>query len=114
MGLVYSKAEAIKDLPPISDKKLYTAVELGLWLYLDKRWSFQKAINKAAEKHKIKPKNAIEKIMRSVIPDEIFLGRMNYPSQKKKNNNSQRSYSYPKNIELDKKAQSHLTEITKK
>lgn len=34
----------MKDLPFIEDKALYKGVDLALWLYLDKHWSFKSAV----------------------------------------------------------------------
>lgn len=66
MAILFTKEEAMKDLPFIEDKALYKGGDLALWLYLDKHWSFKSAVNKAAEKHSVKPKIAIERLLRQV------------------------------------------------
>lgn len=82
MAYLYTKIEAVAELPYIEDKSLYRAVDLALWLYLDMNWGFKTAINKAAEKHSVKPKKSIETLMRQVIPEEVIWGRMNKPKAK--------------------------------
>ncbi|GLX85070.1 hypothetical protein tloyanaT_13220 [Thalassotalea loyana] len=76
MATLYTKQQAINDLPFIDDKDLFRAVDLALWLYLDKRKSLKYSINKAAEKRNYKPKAAIERLMRNVIPEELIWDRV--------------------------------------
>lgn len=79
-----TKSIAMKRLPYIKDRSLYQAVGLALWLYLDKRTSLKNAINKAAEKHAVSPKALIERLLREVIPEDVFLSRMVATKPKRK------------------------------
>ncbi|KLV03518.1 hypothetical protein ABT56_18975 [Photobacterium aquae] len=115
MAILFTKKEAMKDLPFIEDKALYKAVDLALWLYLDKHWNFKNAVNKAAEKHSVNSKIAIERLLRQVIPEEIFWDRMNgakpkntQPTLKETTIRSQKI----KKMEMD--AKNHVADITRR
>jgi len=114
MAILFTKEEAMKDLPFIDDKTLYKGVELALWLYLDKHWSFKNAINKAAEKHSVQPKIAIERLLRQVIPEELIWDRMSgakprntQPASKETAIRSQ------KMKKMEKDAKNHVVDITR-
>ncbi|NSY35549.1 hypothetical protein DS891_18620 [Pseudoalteromonas sp. JC28] len=76
MAIIYSKQQAMDDLPFIGDKDLFRAVDLALWLYLEQRRSLKYSVDKASEKRGYKPKVAIERLMRQVIPEEVIWDRM--------------------------------------
>lgn len=81
----FDKEEAIKRLPVISNKALYDAVDLALWLYLEKGWTLVRAVAKASEKRHYKPKSHIEKLFRVAVPQEIINSRQCIPNYKKDN-----------------------------
>jgi hypothetical protein len=76
VAIIYSKEQAMDDLPFIEDKDLFRAVNLALWLYLEQRRSLKYSVDKASEKRGYKPKVAIERLMRQVIPEEVIWDRM--------------------------------------
>lgn len=115
MAILFTKAQAMKALPFIEDKALYKAVDLALWLYLDKHWSFKNAVNKAAEKHAIKPKVTIERALRSVIPEEVFFDRMHRPASPSVPAGSKNDAIRTSKLKrMEKNATSHFNEITKR
>lgn len=81
-----NKEEAVKRLPPIDDTALRDAVELALWLYLDKGWTLKGAVSKASEKRNFKPKSKIEKLVRYAIPAEEILSRKKIPKNRQDKN----------------------------
>ena len=115
MAILYTKAQAIKDLPYIEDKTLFKGVDLALWLYLDKHWTFKNAINKAAEKHSVKPKIAIERILRDVIPEELIWDRMNGLKPKEaKPVFKESAIRNQKMNKMEKEGKLHIKDITQK
>ena len=111
MAVLFSKNEAIKDLPFIEDKALYRGVNLALWLYLDKHWSLKNAINKASEKHSVKPKIAIERLMRQVIPEEVIWSRV-YKPKNARSVSKGSAIRAEKMKKLEKDGKNHIIEIT--
>ncbi|MCQ8822335.1 hypothetical protein NQT65_19265 [Pseudoalteromonas agarivorans] len=95
-----NKEEAVKSLPPIDDAALRDAVELALWLYLDKKWTLKGAVSKASEKRYFKPKSKIEKLVRYAIPDEEILSRKKIPQNSQDKNVVHRN-AMMKSMEID-------------
>lgn len=115
MAILFTKEDAIKELPFIEDEALYKGVGLALWLYLDKHWSFKRAVNKAAEKHSVKPKIAIERLLRQVVPEELIWDRMSgakprntQPASKETAIRSQ------KMKKMEKESKNHVFDITRR
>lgn len=75
MTINISKTQAMKSLPKIDDSAMKKAIDLALWLILDQSKPLKYSIDIASKKHNIKPKVAIERLVRSVIPEEFFLSR---------------------------------------
>ncbi|PSW29160.1 hypothetical protein C9J21_19940 [Photobacterium phosphoreum] len=73
--MTISKSDISKTLPKIDDSNLSAAVDLSLWLYLDKHYTFKGCINISAKKYAIKPKLKLEKLLRSIIPESVFYKR---------------------------------------
>ncbi len=120
MAILFTKKDAQKDLPVIEDSNLKNAVDLALWLYLDKHWSFKWAIKKAVEKHPVKPKNQVEKILRSIIPEEVFWERMNNAGKNIQTNNKDKKEVVSSAIrsqklkKMEKDEKKHISDIVKK
>tara|TARA_B100001245_G_C22764893_1_gene369959 strand:+ start:277 stop:648 length:372 start_codon:yes stop_codon:yes gene_type:complete len=120
MAILFTKKDAQKDLPVIEDSNLKNAVDLALWLYLDKHWSFKWAIKKAVEKHPVKPKNQVEKILRSIIPEEVFWERMNNAGKNIQTNNKDKKEVVSSAIrsqklkKMEKDGKKHISDIVKK
>lgn len=111
--MLFTSGEAVKELPLIDDKNLFQAVSLALWLYLDKHWGLKTAVNKAAEKYSIKPKVAIERLMRQVIPEEVIWGRAN--GTKRTNGKGRDSGAGNGRIILmEKSSRKHINDIAKR
>jgi len=75
--IVYTKEQAQAELPPISDKSLLDSVNVALSLYLNSHWSLKNSIDAAYIQHKPQSKRSIERLMRDVIPEEVFVSRSN-------------------------------------
>lgn len=115
MAILFTKEEAVKGLPFIEDKALYKAVDLALWLYLDKHWGFKSAVDKAAEKHSVKPKIAIERLLRQVIPEELIWDRMNGAKPRNtKSISKEAAVRNQKMNKMEKDAKNHVVEITRR
>lgn len=71
-----SKQEAIRSLPYIKDAELRNAVTFAIWLIIDKSSPLKRSIDTAAKKYSVKPKVAIERMVRIAIPEEFFLSRV--------------------------------------
>jgi hypothetical protein len=113
MTILFTKAQAVELLPFIEDTHLSKAVDLALWLYLDKHWRFKNAINKAAEKHRVKPKVAIERVLRQVIPEEVFYQRMSQPTSKSQGPSSKDAAIRSSKLKsMERNATSHLSDIS--
>lgn len=79
MGINFTINDAKSEMPLIHDENLKKAVELSLWMYLEKNFTLKRAIETPAKKHAIKPRAALEKVIRQIIPEEYFFSRMKYP-----------------------------------
>lgn len=75
MVMYIPKEEARKALPHIEDPQMFKAVDLALWLILEKGKALKYAIDIAANKHGANPKAAIERYLRMAIPPEFFWER---------------------------------------
>lgn len=75
MVMYIPKEEAKKALPFIEDLQMLKAVDLALWLILEKGKALKYAIDIAANKHGAKPKTEIERYIRVAVPDEFFWDR---------------------------------------
>lgn len=71
-----SKQEAIRSLPYIEDAELRNAVTFAIWLIIDKASPLKRSIDTAAKKYSVKPKAAIDRMVRIAIPEEFFLSRV--------------------------------------
>lgn len=114
MTILYTKQQAMDELPFIEDKNLYKALNFALWLYLDQRRSLKYSVNKAAEKHCYKPKISIERLMRQVIPEEVIWERVSNAKSTNPNILSRDSAirnQKMKKLELDGKR--HVRDIAK-
>ncbi|UJF20241.1 hypothetical protein L0B53_19080 (plasmid) [Vibrio sp. SS-MA-C1-2] len=69
-----TKQQAVRELPYIQDKKLFSAVTLSLWLYLEQQSSLKRAIRVAGNKYKVKQK-VVERLVRLAIPSEVIDAR---------------------------------------
>ncbi|GAD03618.1 hypothetical protein [Agarivorans albus] len=115
MAILFTKEQAVKELPFIKDKALYKSVDLALWLYLDKHWCLKNAVNKAAEKHSIKPKVAIERLLRQVIPEELIWERMSGAKPRNKQPVSKETAIRSQKVnKMEKEAKSHVIDITRR
>ncbi len=65
-----TKIEAVKNLPNIEDSDLFKAVDLALWLIIDKNASLTKALQIATKHYSVKAH--INKYVRIAIPQEFF------------------------------------------
>ncbi len=114
MATLFTKKQAMEGLPLIQDEALRKGVDLALWLYLDKHWSLKQAIKKASEKHNVKPKVGIERLMREAIPEEVFWERMNSVKPHKASSNSKEAaIRNQKMAKMDKESKTHVYDITK-
>ncbi|CAH9062342.1 hypothetical protein PSECIP111951_02670 [Pseudoalteromonas holothuriae] len=107
-----SKEEALKQLPFIDDKNLYQAVELALWLILEKNSPLKRAISIASNKKGYKIKAHIEKYVRDVIPREFFLARQSQnapPEAKREVANRMRAFA-----RMEKQDKQHIDDIANK
>ncbi|WP_318441706.1 hypothetical protein [Photobacterium leiognathi] len=111
MSHFLTKAQAMKDLPVIEDEALRQGLEYALWLYLDRHWGLKKTIDKAAEKHSVKPKVALERLLRQVIPEEVILERMTYPRSSQKTGSQDGAVKAQRFKSMDKSARSHLINL---
>ena len=116
MAILFTKKDAMKELPFIENQDLYKGVDLALWLYLDKFWNLKTAVNEGAKKHQVKPKIAIERLLRKVIPEELILDRMSYAYSKNKKTASkptskESAIRGQKIKRLDREAKSHVIDI---
>ncbi|UKA04821.1 hypothetical protein [Photobacterium damselae] len=115
MAILFTKEEAVKDLPFIEDKALYKGIDLALWLYLDKHWSFKNAVNKAAEKHSVKPKIAIERLLRQVVPEEVIWDRMSgIKPRNAQPASKETAIRGQKMKEMEKDSKNHVVDITRR
>ncbi|WP_305845349.1 hypothetical protein [Photobacterium leiognathi] len=115
MAILFTKQQAMKELPFIADIALFKGVDLALWLYLDKHWSFKNAVSKAAEKHAVKPKVAIERILRQVIPEELFLDRMDQAIPRKPKSVSKETAIMGQKLrKMEVEAKVHVVDITRR
>tara|TARA_Y100000588_G_scaffold153442_1_gene167605 strand:- start:74753 stop:75100 length:348 start_codon:yes stop_codon:yes gene_type:complete len=114
MAILFTKEDAMKDLPFIKDKALYKGVNLALWLYLDKHWNLKNAVNKAAEKHSVKPKIEIERLLRQVIPEELFWDRMIGSKPRiVKPISKEKAIRKQKMKKMEKESKDHVVDITR-
>ncbi|PAY03173.1 hypothetical protein CKO50_01205 [Pseudoalteromonas sp. HM-SA03] len=105
-----SKDKAKSKLPFIEDKNLYQAVDLALWLILEKNRSFKSAVSIASSKRGYKVKAHIEKHIRDVIPPEFFLARQSQnapPEAKAETASRMRAYA-----NMEKQNKQHIDDIT--
>jgi len=108
----FNKEQAIKNLEHIEDYNLYKAVDLTIWLYVDKKLSFEKAINIAANKRGIKPTSKIKNIVINAIPKEYFLARRaNAQSQWAREKINKDNVSRRQIQRMDTEARRHLSDI---
>ena len=115
MAILFTKTEAMLALPSIDNKDLYQSVDLALWLYLDKHWTLKSAVNKAADKHSIKPKIAIERLLRQVIPEELFWDRMSRAKSRNTQPVSKESAVRSQKMKkIEQDAKSHIIDITRR
>lgn len=73
--LYISLDQAKKSLPYIEEHALFRAVDLALWLIIEKDESLKKAIDTAYRKHTPKTKKSVEVLVRSAFPDDYFIYR---------------------------------------
>ena len=101
----------MKELPFIDDKNLFRAVDLALWLYLDKNWNLKNSINKAAEKHNVKPKISIERLIRAAVPEEVFWDRMSDAKPTAIKASQDTTVRQQKLKKLDQEGRKHVNDI---
>lgn len=68
-----TKQQALSELPKIEEKRLYAAVEMALWLLIDKKASLRHSIDTAAKKHSYKPKSEIERYVKLALPNSFLM-----------------------------------------
>lgn len=73
MNITTKKAQ--RSVPFATDINTKRAVNLAIWLIIDKRWTKKNAINKAVEKNKGTKKIRIQEIINIAIPAEFFAMR---------------------------------------
>lgn len=73
--LIYTKEDAIENLPEISDIPLLEAVIFAISLYLEQGETLKKSVDESAQLFDIKPKKAVERMVRKAIPENVILSR---------------------------------------
>lgn len=119
MVMYIPKSEAMAALPYISDVELYKAVSLALWLILDKGMPLKYGVDTASRKHNVKPKIAIERLIRIAIPEEFFWSRMGSarPAPARTNigtSDKNAANRAAKMKKIEKEAKRHIRDISNK
>ena len=72
--MIFTKKEAIAQLPVIDEPKLANAVNIALWMIFDKGSTLKNALKASAMKHGTSQVD-IDRLIRAAIPKEFFWDR---------------------------------------
>lgn len=114
MAMYVPKEEAKKALPHIDDPQMFKAVDLALWLILEKGKALKYAVNIAAGKHGAKPKAAIERYIRMAVPEEFFWERAASAKPKGVGTVSKSAATSGQKLKrMEKEGKRHVSDITR-